>query len=195
MDDYHIVLGTLGFFIGTIAYIPYLRDIYRGTTKPHPFTWFVFAIVNGIAFFAQLSEGGGPGSWILGLTVVACTLFTLIGLKVGRSNITLFDWVCFVAALFGVLLWILTNDALIAVVVATVTDFLAFLPTVRKGYAQPYSETASLFFLGGVKYALGISALQTFTLTTVLFAGSITILNFLFVIMLLIRRRQLKGTV
>ena len=114
------------------------------------------------------------------------------GFYVSRTYIRPFDWLCFAGALLGVVSWVVTKEPLTAIVVATITDALAFLPTIRKAYAHPQTETASLYVLGTAKYVLGIMALQTFNVATVLFPASISIINVFFMCMLFIRRRTLK---
>jgi hypothetical protein len=157
---------------------------------PHPFTWFVFGLINGIVFFGQVAEGAGAGSWNTAMTFFACTLLTVAGVHAGRDHIRPFDWFCLAGALLSVVLWVVTKEPLTAVVVATVTDALAFLPTVRKAYAHPYTETASLYVLGTMKYVLGFFALETINLTTALFPVSIVTLNAMFLVMLFLRRQQ-----
>ena len=52
--DYHAVIGGAATVIGVVGYVPYFRDIFRGTTKPHPFSWFLWALLAGIAFAAAV---------------------------------------------------------------------------------------------------------------------------------------------
>jgi hypothetical protein len=73
----------------------------------------------------------------------------------------------------------------------TVTDLLAFYPTFRKSYHKPHEEGAFPFFMNALKFMLSLLALENFTLTTALFPGMVTIVNFFFVGLLLWRRRVL----
>ncbi|QQG37765.1 MAG: hypothetical protein HYS26_04030 [Candidatus Kaiserbacteria bacterium] len=193
MADYQIVLGWLSVIIGLASYVPYFRDIFAGTTKPHPFSWFVWTLITGITFFAQVTAGGGLGAWATGATMVANFAVVLLALRRGERGITKIDWACFVGALAGILVWALTKNPLAAVLIVTVVDALAFAPTVRKAYEKPRSETLSLFVWGVVKYALAIPALAIFNFTTVLFPASVIVLNVLFVGVVLIRRRQVSA--
>ena len=73
-------LGTLSVLIGIVGYIPYFRGIFSGRTKPHAFSWLVWAVLTATGFFIQLSEGGGAGSWALGLSSIACTTIFFLAL-------------------------------------------------------------------------------------------------------------------
>lgn len=187
--DYHVLLGFAAVVIGGAGYIPYYRDIFRGTTKPHPFTWLGFSIPNGIAFAAQIVSGGGPGAWVSAITCVATFGIAAIAFKRGEKDITVFDWACFGGSLLGILLWKLTSDPLSAVVIVTIADLFAFAPTFRKGFLRPQEETATLFAISTFKYMLSLFALVTFNLTTALFPVAMAAANAAIVLMLLARRQ------
>ena len=187
--DYHVVLGLIASAIGAIGYVPYYRDIFRGTTKPHPFTWLGFSIPNGITFFAQIVSGAGAGAWVSAITAVGTGGIAVLAFRRGEKDITVFDWICFAGALLGIVLWRLTNNPLSAVVIVTIADLLAFAPTFRKGFLRPYEETTTLFAISTLKYALSLFALVTFNLTTSLFPIAMAAANAAIVLMLLARRR------
>lgn len=89
--DYKILLAILASAIGFLGYIPYYRDIFAGRTKPHVFSWFVWGLVTGIAFFAQIMAGGGAGAWVTGFTSALCTSIAIIALYKGENTITKID--------------------------------------------------------------------------------------------------------
>ena len=192
--EYHTLLGLVAVAIGIIGYIPYYRDIFRGTTKPHPFTWVGICILNGITFVAQVITGGGPGAWVTGITTFATLGIALLAFPKGEKKITLFDWICFVGALAGIILWKLTSDPLWAVVIVTVADLFVLAPTYRKGYLRPNEETATLYGMSVLKYGISIFALTTISVTTVLFPVAITLFNLGMVVLLLVRRRVLSSS-
>ena len=187
--DYKIALGVIASIIGFIGYIPYFRDIFNGKTKPHIFSWFAWGISAGIVFFAQIAKGAGPGAWVTGLTAIACVSIAVLAFFRGEKNITRIDWISFVSALLGVVFWQLTNDPLTAVLLVTIADILAFIPTIRKAYEKPREETASTYFLNALKYAISLIALQSLNFTTFLYPAYLVVANGLFVVMLLVRRK------
>lgn len=186
--DYHAVLGIIAVAIGVIGYIPYYRDIFRGTTKPHPFTWIGFGLLNAITFVAQVVTGGGPGAWVTAITTIATFGIATLAFRQGEKNITAFDWVCFGGALIGIVLWKLTSDPLGAILIVTIADLLAFAPTFRKAYLRPQEETATLYAMSVLKYGISLFALATFDLTTAFFPVAIAVANAAIVLLLLFRR-------
>jgi hypothetical protein len=190
LSDYRVLLGFLAVLIGVIGYIPYYRDIFRGTTKPHPFTWVGFGILNAITFVAQVVTGGGPGAWVTGITTIATLGIAALAFNRGEKRITPFDWICFGGALIGIVLWKLTSDPFWAVVIVTMADLLAFAPTYRKAFLRPQEETATLYAMSVLKYGISIFALTTLHLTTAFFPVAIVLANVGIVLVLLIRRQN-----
>ena len=190
--DYHVVLGSLAMCIALASYVPYFRDMFRGTTKPHPFSWFIWGLITAIIFAAQTVEGGGMGTWVSGLTALACFSVSALALAWGDRKISAFDWFCFFSALFGIVLWRMTSSPLAAVIIATITDLIAYIPTFVKAYHRPREETLSTYVLSTLKWVFAIPALATFNLTTLLFPVAMIIANTAFVVMVCIRRRQLN---
>jgi hypothetical protein len=83
----------------------------------------------------------------------------------------------------------LTSDPLWAVVVLTTVDLLGFSPTIRKAYKHPYEENMTFFTLFMVRNIFVILALESYSVTTVLFPLSIAVACSLLLIMLRYRRK------
>lgn len=192
MYDYHIVLGIFAIIAGLVGEALYVRDLWKGTIKPHPFSWFGWGLLDVVIFFAQLVGGGGPGAWVTAVAAVVNIGIAVFALRRGEKRITSSDWGCFIGALVGIILWILTDDPLSAVVVASIVNCLAFVPTFRKAYRRPQEESLNIFVFDIVKFSLSIAALQALNPTTALFPAVSAISNIIFVAMVLIRRRQLR---
>jgi len=184
-------LGIFAILIGIYSYIPYIRDIFTGRTKPHAFTWFVWFLLTAIAFFAQLAGNGGAGAWVTGFTAAVALAITVAAFKVGRKNIVPLDWFFFVGSMVSLAVWAVTKDPVWSVILITTIDALAFVPTFRKSYHKPYEETAVTYSLSAIKFAVGLAALSTVTLTTALYPLSLVVTNALFVAMVVWRRKRL----
>ncbi len=112
--DIKILFGIIAALLALISSIIYIKDIFRGNTKPHTYTWLIWSIVTTIAFIGQWVSGGGPGSWATGVAAVV-TIFTLfLSLKggYGTKDVTNFDKVCLVLAIVSILPWVLTKNVL-----------------------------------------------------------------------------------
>lgn len=192
--DYKIVLATIGIVIGFVSYAAYFRGIFFGRTKPHVFSWCVWALINWTAFFAQFVSGGGAGAWITAANAGLCTAVAAIALFRGEKNITKSDWISFIGALAGVVAWILTKNPLAAVILVSLVDVFAIMPTFRKAYHKPYEENAFAFGIDLIKFVLELFALEVFSLTTALFPIVILVNDSLLVGMILVRRKNLSNS-
>jgi hypothetical protein len=185
-------LGGLAVALGLFGYVFYVRGIIQGKVKPHAFTWFVWGLLTAIAFFAQVSEGGGAGAWVTGVTALCSFGFALIGLGASsRVFITKSDWIFFISALLAIPLWYFSGNPLWAVIVITIIDAVAFAPTFRKAYFHPETENKWTYMLSGIKFVLGIFALESLNVTTVLYPASLILANLAFVSMIVWRRKHI----
>jgi hypothetical protein len=190
--SYKEILGIIASAIAIVSYIPYLRDITANKTKPHAFSWLIWSLLTGIAFFGQLAGGAGPGAWVNGFTTVVCFIIFIFGLLKGRSNIVFIDWLSLMGAGIAILFWFITKGPLLSVILVTVIDALGFFPTFRKSYHKPHEETLITYVLSSLKYVFSLLALQTFSVVTALFPIYLVLANGAFVVMVLIRLKQLK---
>ncbi|MFA5886763.1 MAG: hypothetical protein WC863_03205 [Patescibacteria group bacterium] len=191
MPEYKIYLGIVSSLVASLAYIPYLRDIFKGKTKPHIFSWFLWGLLGAITFLAQIVKGAGPGAWSNGLTALICFVIVALSFNRWERKMFLFDWLTLIGALLGLGLWGLTDDPLWAVILATLVDALAYSWTFRKAYREPYEETMVYFILAMTGTVISLFALETYNLVTWLYPGSLVVSNSFFIMMLFIRRKIL----
>ncbi|MBU1112174.1 MAG: hypothetical protein ABIG93_01935 [archaeon] len=192
MFEYKAILGIIAIVLALAGYIPYFRDIFLGKTKPHTYTWLVWASLTGIAFFGQMFDGGGAGAWVTGFTALVSFVIFFIALKKGEQSITTSDKWSLFGACIALVLWFITNNPLGSVILITLIDALGFYPTFRKSYHKPHEETMSTYFLSGLKFIIAIIALQNYTVITWLYPASLVLMNFVFVGLLVVRRKQHK---
>jgi len=187
-----VIIGSASAAIGLISYFPYFRDIFLNKTKPHIFSWFVWGLISSIAFFAQISEGAGPGAWVVGAGALTCFLVSAIAFFKGDAQIAKSDWIPFLGAVTGLILWQLTSSPLLAVIFVTIADALAFIPSFKKAYNKPSEETLITWLVSCFKFILALFATESYSATTVLYPLSLIVSNGSFSIMLLARRKKLN---
>lgn len=185
------ILGVSAVAIGLIGYVPYFRTIFNGKTKPHAFTWFVWGVLTAIAFGGQIVGNGGAGAWVTGFTAfISFAIFGLALIK-GKRDFPFVDWLCLSGCMVALGLWAITNDPLLAIILITVIDMLAFIPTFRKSYSNPYSEPAFTYTLSGLKFLVSLFALAQLSAVTILYPVSLVLTNGVFVLMILVQRKRL----
>ena len=175
-----------------IGYIPYFRDMLKWTTKPHIFSWFIWWLLIWIAFFGQLADWWGSWSWVTWIASIFCFIIVFFAFFHGwKSYITPSDRYAFIWAGIAICIWRITHSPFWSIILVTIIDILWFLPTLRKWWEEPMSETASTYMLNWIKFIFGVAALSNFSLVTVLYPASLVFLNCWFAFLLVYRRKQL----
>lgn len=174
-----------------VGYFYYFRDIFAGKTKPHAYSWLVWALLTAIAFGGQLSDNGGPGSYVTGVTAAVSFVIFFLAIRQGEKNITRSDKAYLIMAILAIIPWLLTNDPVISVILISIIDFLGFIPTIRKSYHKPHEETLIHYVLAGLKFVLAIVALDHYSITTWFYPASLVAANLFFVVMLILRRKKI----
>lgn len=182
-------IGIITLVIATISYAFYFKDIFRHRTKPHSISWLIWALLNGVTFLTQRSNGADAGGWVTGFAAGACFLIFLASIFYGEKSIGKLDWYCLAGALVALCFWYRSVDPEITAALASLTFVIGFVPTYKKGYFKPRQETALTFFLNGSKFLIAIAALGAINLSTVLYPAVVAITNLGFVALLLLRRR------
>lgn len=176
-----VVLGSIAAVLALFSSYLYIRDIFRGNTKPHKYTWLIWSIVTTIAFLGQWVSGGGPGSWATGVAAVVTTGTFFLSFKYGTNDITKFDKICLALAIVSILPWLLTKSILWSVVLATIIDLIAFFPTMRKTWHAPKSESLPSMFVDAVKHSLSIVSMNNFSFITWIYPASVLVTKFLII--------------
>ncbi len=160
--------AVIASILAIVGNVPYLNDIIRRRVQPHPYTWFVWSIVSCTIFFGQLARGAGIGA----LPTAASEIFTILifffSLQYGFKNIRFIDTVFLIISLLGFIPWILTKDPTISVIIAVSIDLVAFVPTIRKTWRLPQTETPLLYSMNVLRHILMLLSLQAYNIATTL---------------------------
>ena len=192
--DYTYILWIMTVIIGIVSYIPYIRDMFRWTTKPHVFSWFLRWIASLILFIGKWDSGAGAWSRANLLLVGVCFFIAGYGLSHDSSKyITLSDYIVGALALLAFVLYFLTDGRFRPMFLINITDILSFIPSIRKSWYDPLSETSSMYLISGIKFCLMLFATAEYSFITLSNTILWIFLNFSFVMFLHIRRRQLSN--
>jgi hypothetical protein len=192
MIEIKTVISVIAVILTFVGYVPYLRDIIRGKTKPHIYTWFLWGFVTLIAFALQLGDQAGVGSLATVASALICFVVFAFGMREGKKDITKSDTVFFIVALFAVAIWFFTKQPVVSIILILAIDLLSFIPTIRKAWKKPHEETLSTYLLNTFRHGLSILALQKYSIITWLYPVTWTLINGLFSAMLIARRYKLK---
>lgn len=186
--DYKIILGVIAAAMTVWAHIPYLIHTIKGTNKPHIFTWVIWTVLTGIAACAMAAGGAGAGGWVTFFTAAMCVAITFTALRNGEKNITKSDWIMFLAGLTAIPIWVVTDNPVYSVWIITLIDLAAIYPTFRKSWIKPDEENSFMYGLNVPRHAIGLLAMNHYSVTTSLYPAVLVLMNLGMYVMLKLRR-------
>jgi hypothetical protein len=155
----------------------YIRDTLRGDTSPNRVTWSLWGVEGVLAFFVERQQHVGLAALMtlmLGLVPCAVVVASFRNPN-GVWKLGAFDAVCGAVSVGGLIFWAAINEPTVALVAFVVADQMAALPTVRKSWLAPSTESPRLFFLGSLNCAITVLTLSKLTTAGVLFPGCILV--------------------
>ena len=157
---------------------------------PYPYTWLVWSIVSAVTFFRQLAKGAGIGALPTGASEIFTIIIFFFSLRYGFKNIARRDTYFLVFALLGIIPWLLTKDPTLSVIIVVCIDLVAFIPTIRKTWQHPSTETPILYSGNVLRHALGLFSLQSYNVATTLHSFAMIITNSIMTTIILKRRNK-----
>jgi hypothetical protein len=183
-----IAVGSL-----TIGFYPYFRDIFKRKTTPHLYTWLIWAFTQATATAASWYGGGKFNALTFAISTVLVIAVFCLSFKYGTKNITKGDTVLLILALLAIVVWWQMGSPLIAVIMVTVIDAIGYIPTFRKSYVEPWSETLSFWAIMVLANIFTIAASAQYNFLTVTYAAMLLIANGTVWVICFFRRRVIKG--
>jgi hypothetical protein len=170
----------LAIAVSLVGMSGYVRDTLRGVTSPNRVTWSLWAVEGVLAFVVEVQQHVGLASL---MTLAMGFVPFVVVLATFRAphrawKIGTFDIVCGGVSVLGLIFWCLINEPTVALIAFVAADQMAALPTLRKSWTVPSSESARAFFLGTVNCAITLMTLKHFTTAGVLFPGCIMVTDF-----------------
>lgn len=164
--EYRALLSAGAVVLTVFGYAPYIRDVRRGSTVPHPFTWFIAALAGCIELGLQVVGGAGVGALPLFTATSICIVIFFISLKFGTMHIVASDVMFLILSIVSLLLWVMIRQPVYAVILINLVEVLGFVPTMRKAWRNPYSETLLTFEVCALRQAITVLALQNINVLT-----------------------------
>ncbi|MFC1615812.1 hypothetical protein ACFL21_01615 [Patescibacteria group bacterium] len=186
-----IIFAVLASICGTIGFFPYLWNSLFGKTRPHAFTWLIWMITSGVAVTGLWFGGGGIGSIPSTISLIFVAAVFLVSLRFGKKDIKRSDIIALIAALSAIFIWWQLDSPVLAVVLVSIIDVIGYIPTFRKSFKEPWTETISSWGLFALASIFAILALEEYNLMTLSYLASISFVNTALLIFLFIRRKTI----
>jgi len=187
-----LIFVILSSLVSISCFVPYIIDIFKGTTKPHSYSWIIWTILQTAGVIAMASAGAGWGIASLSIGAILCGFIFILSFFYGTHNIKTFDTICLIGALIAIVIYFFLHSAILSIIIVTITDLVGFLPTIRKSYEEPETETSLTYILSSISSILAIGALTIFNFTTSLYLLSLVLSNGICAIIIITRKKSLK---
>jgi hypothetical protein len=188
--DYKDIFWAIAIILSFITYYLYFKKIFTGVCKPHIYTAFIWFLLMSIGFLLQLSNNWWFSSWMLWISAACMFWVFVVSFRYGTKDITKFDTVVLFLALWAIPVYIYEENKLYALLLIVSIDILWSIPTIRKTFFSPHSESASALKVSLTKNFISISALQSINAFTVLYPLAIIFIEITILLTMIIRRKR-----
>ncbi len=170
-------IAIIAALLAVVGNVPYLLDVIKKKIEPHAYTWFVWSIVSCVVFFGQIAKGAGWGALPTGASEIFTIIIFFCALPNGFKHVERIDTIFLIVALLGLIPWAITNDPTISVIIVVSIDLIAFMPTLRKTWQHPETETPLLYSTNVLRHILALFSLSTYNIATTLHSCAMIVTN------------------
>ncbi len=153
------LLGQIAALFAIVQVVPYVRSILKGKTRPSRTSYGIWAVVDTIGAIGYVNAGATTTAWVMIVLAINAIGIYALSLKYGMRGHTKVDVPCLIIAGLAVAVWLATNNPALAVYMSALAGFLGYLPTIRKSYLWPHSESTLSWSMYAVAAALNMCAL------------------------------------
>lgn len=140
LGQYLMVAGIIAMAVGLVIYT---KDTLEGKTKPNRVSWLLWSIAPLIGSVAAFSDGVRLAAlpvFVIGLGPLVVFVASFVN-KNAYWKLEKSDYACGLVSLLALVLWQVTNEPVVAIVFAILSDALAALPTYIKSWKFPETES------------------------------------------------------
>lgn len=156
----------LGAVLNLLGSSTYAYNTLKGKTKPNRVSWFLWATIPMIAFFAQIGEGVSLYTSLMTFMVGFGPMLVLSSSLLNKKSywkISKLDYLCGALSIMAVVLWLVTGTGIVAIALSIVADLLAGVPTLIKAFKDPESEHHSVFRNGALSALITLLTIKNWS--------------------------------
>jgi hypothetical protein len=150
-------LSALAGILFVVGFVPYIRAILVGATKPAKASWIIWASLDTITICGMAVQhslngqiiGANAGAWIV----------VVLALKYGTMGWTRLDKFCLIGAVLSIALWAIFSSATVGLIISNSVAFLGSVPTFVSAWKDPTKEDKlgwTIFFVSCICAMLAI---------------------------------------
>lgn len=178
-------LVVLSSIIGLFGAFAYIRNTIAGKTKPNLVSWSMWAFAPLVGVGAAFSIGADV--WVTARIFLAGFIPLLVISTVWARpqsywKLTTFDFLCGACSLIALGAWLIVDLPRFAVLLAAIGDGFAAMPTIRKAWRFPETETGTTFIASFISVLLTLPSIPTWNVENAAFPIYLIIVNTILVV-------------
>ena len=181
--------------IASVGVVLYGVEMFRGKAHPNRVSWLLWGLLPVTTWLASISEGAGLAAFFaLATGLSALTIFGL-SFFVAQAywKTSRLDLICGACSVLALVLWGLTRNGNLAIVLLIFADGLAALPTIVKAFRNPESEYALAYVLSAVSAVITLLTISNWTFADSAFPIYILFVNAAIVLAIVGPRSRAKA--
>lgn len=170
-------------FASIVAAGLYIRAMVRENAKPNHVTWLMWSIAPFIATAAAIYTGVTWAAVPVFMTGFAPFLIFLASFfsKKAYWRLGKFDYLCGGLSALSLVLWVVTMDPVLSIVLAIASDAIAAIPTLTKAWRDPQTESIWPFLTGIFNAAISLIVAVSWSFSEVSFPIYLLVINLILV--------------
>lgn len=145
-----------------LGFVPYIRAIVRGRSKPVKASWLIWATLDTITLAGMFFKNALNGQ-IIG-AVIGAWVVVILALIYGTRGWTKLDKYCLGGAILGIALWVMFDNPVIGIVVSNITVFVGAIPTFKSAWSDPSREDKVAWTIFWLSCVCAVFAIPAWTL-------------------------------
>lgn len=174
--QYFVFVGAIVQLAGVISYI---KETLKGNTKPNKVTWLLWSVAPLIATFAAFA--GGVRLSVLPVFAAGfgplLVLFASFVNKKSYWKLEKFDYLCGLCSILALVFWGITKEPVIAIIFAIASDAFAAIPTLKKSWKYPETETIDAYTSGLFNSLTSFTAIKMWSFAAIAFPIYLVFIN------------------
>lgn len=183
------VLGILAGILSVLDAAPYVRDVVRGTTRPHRGTWLIWSSLALVALASQVADGAEWSIVMVAGQALATGVIFLFSIRRGEGGLSPVDLTLITIAALGVVGWLLLSEPVVATACVVVADTLGVAMMLPKTWRDPASETLATYVLASAAGFLSTFAVGAIELSLLLYPVYFFVANGMIAAVIVLRTR------
>lgn len=179
-----IILVIISIILSIYGSYRYIFDTLKGTTRPNRVSQGLWVIAPLIGVGAAISSGA---SWLTTVRTFMAGFIPLIILiasfanKIGYWKTEKFDYFCGLFSIIALIAWLVIDVPVYAVLLAAIADFFAAIPTIKKSWTNPESETGIAYVMSSLSVIVILPTIKVFDIQNTAFQIYLLLVNIILI--------------